>query len=83
MSIKIYVEYDRDGEIVNAFAEKEHREIIRNYENLEVLTNDLNNSNLVDTGRWDGETSARLNKKYEINGYHCTSGGKLEIYESV
>ena len=73
------VEFDRDGERVYAYLEDSDNEFVRDFDNLAELDSLIAQSELIDEqGRWDGETSTKLNPAYE--GRACTTGGRQEIY---
>lgn len=73
------VEYDRDGDAVYAWVEAETGEIVRDIKRKSDLTKaERKYSYLIDSGRWDGETSGA------IQGCHaCHTGGAVERYANI
>lgn len=74
----ITVEYDNDGEMVYAFEEDVNGDFVKDFTKRSDVTRRIKNMILLESGRWDGETSSRLCKAYQ--GRACTGGGDVEKY---
>lgn len=75
----ITIEYDNDGEMVNAWEENAKGDVVKTFNKRSDVRRSIKNLTLFNNAdRWDGETSSHLCKAYR--GKSCKTGGSVERY---